>query len=137
MRSTSPLKSRAERLLMVRNAEASLRATAIAERKVAHDLDHLGPEWKILHSVPIGPDQPEVSHLLIGPHGVFTLASRTLPLQPGRKAFEKVEAQVHGDAIRIHGETMPWVAEARAQAWRTARALSAAAEHARLRPRRR
>jgi hypothetical protein len=126
IRSETPVKSRAERLLMVRNAEAELRATAVAERKVAQVLERLGPEWKILHSVPVGPDKPEVSHLLVGPNGVFSLASRT-HRSARAQVFERIEAQVSGDAIRIQGVTMPWVAEARAQAWRTARALSAAA----------
>jgi hypothetical protein len=126
IRAATPLKSRAERLLLVRNAEAELRATAIAERKVAQVLERLGPEWKILHSVPVGPDRPEISHLLIGPNGVFSLATRT-HRSARTQLFEKIEAQVSGDAIRIEGVTWPWVAEARAQAWRTARVLSAAA----------
>ena len=131
MRSTAPIKSRAERLLGVsRTPEARLRATAVAEKKVATLLERLPPGWRVLHSVPVGPDRPEVSHLVIGPAGVFTLASRVFRsayrTRPGL-VKDKIEAQVINDSIRIYGETMPWVAEARAQAWRTARALTAAA----------
>ena len=131
IRSAAPIKTRAERLLLVtRSPEARLRATAVAEKKVAGVLGRLGPGWRVLHSVPVGPDKPEVSHLVIGPGGVFTLSSRVW-----RSAYrtrpqvvkDKIEAQVMADNIRIYGETMPWISEARAQAWRTARALTAAA----------
>ena len=130
IRSEAPIKTRAERLLMVsRSREARERATAAAEKKVATALARLGPGWKVLHSVPIGNDKREVSHLVIGPGGVFTIASRAFRSAYRSRptvAKDAIEAQVMGDSIRIHGETQPWIKEARAQAWRTSRALTAA-----------
>lgn len=127
IRAATPIKSRAERLLALRTEEAWLRGTASSERKVAIDLERLGPHWRVLHAVPVGPDRPAISHLVIGPTGVFTLATRHYRSGRPQVLPDKIEAQVIGEDIRIHGESMSYVAEARAQAWRTARALSAGA----------
>lgn len=127
LRTATPVRSRAERLLKVRSPEHWLRAVANSERKVAVDLERLGPQWRVLHSVPVGDDRPAISHLVIGPRGIFTLASRGF--RPARPTLlgDRIEAQVLADSIKIHGETFPYVEEARAQAWRTSRALSGAA----------
>jgi len=126
LRATKPVRSRAERLLSVRTDEASLRETANAERKVAVDLERLGPRWRVLHAVPIGPDRPAISHLVIGPAGVFTLATRGYRASHARGPLERIEAQVMGDDLKIHGSSWPYLKEARAQAWRSARVLSGA-----------
>lgn len=127
LRSRAPLRSRAQRLLGQSTAEAWLRTTAGGERKVAAVLARLGPSWRVLHSVPVGGDRPAVSHLVIGPRGVFTLTTRTFRRGGARALTDPVEAQVLGDEIRIEGETMPYMPQARAQAWRSAQALSRAA----------
>ena len=124
LRATNPLRSRAERLLNVRTDEAWLRETASAERKVAVDLERLGSRWRVLHAVPVGPDRPAISHLVIGPAGVFTLVTRAFRTHHPSGPLEKIEAQVMGDEIKIHGASWPYLREARAQAWRSARALS-------------
>lgn len=126
LRASKPLRSRAERILSVRTDEAWLRETASAERKVAVDLERLGPRWRVLHSVPIGADRPAISHLAIGPAGVFTLAARSFRAATPRGPLERVEAQVMGDDLKIHGGSLPYLKEARAQAWRSARVLSGA-----------
>ncbi len=129
LRAKTPIRSRAERLLQMQSTEAWLRSTASSERKVAVDLERLGPSWRVLHAVPVGDDRSAISHLVIGPRGVFTLATRGF--RPARPQLlpDRVEAQVMKDSIRIHGEAFSYVAEARAQAWRTSRVLSAAAGH--------
>lgn len=126
LRSSTPIRSRAERLLHVRTAEWWLRSTATSERKVAVDLERLGPQWNVLHAVPVGPDRPAISHLAIGPAGVFTLSTRGFRAARPPSLSDRVEAAVLGDDIKIHGETLPYVAQARAQAWRAARVLSGA-----------
>jgi hypothetical protein len=129
LRAINPLRSRAERLLSVRTDEAWLRETASAERKVAVDLERLGPRWRVLHAVPVGADRPAISHLAIGPAGVFTVATRGFrPARP-RGPLDQVEAQVMGDSLKIHGGSWPYLKEARAQAWRSARVLSGALGH--------
>lgn len=126
LRATNPVRSRAERLLSVRTDEAWLRETANAERKVAVDLERLGPRWRVLHAVPVGPDRPAISHLVVGPAGVFTLATRGFRPHRPNGPLDKVEAQVMGDELKIHGSSWPYLSEARAQAWRSARVLSGA-----------
>ncbi len=126
LRATSPLRSRAERILSVRTDEAWLRETANAERKVAVDLERLGPRWRVLHSVPVGVDRPAISHLVIGPPGVFTVSTRGFRTNKPRGPMERIEAQVMGDELKIHGASWPYLREARAQAWRSARVLSGA-----------
>ena len=128
LRATNPLRSRAERLLSVRTDEAWLRETATAERKVAVDLERLGPRWRVLHAVPVGPDRPAISHLVMGPAGVFSLVTRGFRTHHPSGPLDRVEAQVMGDEIKIHGASWPYLREARAQAWRAARVLSGAAE---------
>ncbi len=44
---------------------------AIGELEVASRLSKLGPEWTVLHSVPIGTGDTDVDHIAIGPAGVF------------------------------------------------------------------
>jgi hypothetical protein len=44
---------------------------AIGEIEVAAELDLLGSEWHVLHSVPVGPREAVIDHLVIGPAGVF------------------------------------------------------------------
>lgn len=127
LRATNPLRSRAERLLSVRTDEAWLRETATAERKVAVDLERLGPRWRVLHAVPVGPDRPAISHLVMGPAGVFSLVTRGFRTHHPSGPLDRVEAQVMGDEIKIHGASWPYLREARAQAWRAARVLSGAA----------
>jgi hypothetical protein len=51
--------------------------TAQAELATAAVLEHLGPDWRVLHSLPVGPGPTTLHHLVIGPDGVFAL--RSLP----------------------------------------------------------
>ncbi|MGQ0624815.1 MAG: nuclease-related domain-containing protein [Sporichthyaceae bacterium] len=126
MRAGVPVRSRAQRLLHLDTDEAYLRSVALAERRVATMLDRLGPSWHVLHAVPIGGDRPAISHLVIGPGGVFTLTSRAVRRLRQQNPLERIDAQVSGDDIRVQGDSLPYVAQARAQAWRSARALSLA-----------
>lgn len=51
-------------------------AGTLGEIEVGRMLDTLGPDWLVLHSVPIGAKATDVDHLLIGPAGVFTLNTK-------------------------------------------------------------
>jgi hypothetical protein len=48
---------------------------ALGELAVAAALAELGPEWEVLHAVPVG-SGAAIDHLAIGPSGVFTLNAR-------------------------------------------------------------
>ncbi|WP_437773530.1 nuclease-related domain-containing protein [Arthrobacter sp. KNU40] len=49
---------------------------AVGEINVGHILERLGPEWTVLHAVPVGAGTSDIDHVLIGPAGVFTLNTK-------------------------------------------------------------
>lgn len=49
---------------------------AEGELVVGGILDRLGPEWTVLHSVPVGAGAADIDHVLVGPAGVFTLNTK-------------------------------------------------------------
>jgi hypothetical protein len=49
---------------------------ALGEIEVGKQLERLGPEWFVRHSVPIGAGTTDVDHLLIGPAGVFAMNTK-------------------------------------------------------------
>ncbi|UYY83072.1 NERD domain-containing protein [Arthrobacter sp. YA7-1] len=49
---------------------------AVGEINVGHILERLGPEWTVLHAVPVGAGASDIDHVLIGPAGVFTLNTK-------------------------------------------------------------
>ncbi|MDP9436612.1 MAG: hypothetical protein M3P93_16035 [Actinomycetota bacterium] len=50
--------------------------TAQAELATAAALARLGPGWRLLHSLPVGPGPATLAHLVLGPGGVFAVSSR-------------------------------------------------------------
>jgi len=48
----------------------------LGERRVAAHLARLGPEWCVLHSIPIGTKGKDIDHLVIGPPGVFAINTK-------------------------------------------------------------
>jgi hypothetical protein len=51
----------------------------LGERRVAEILAAMGPEWTILHSVPVGSGSTDIDHIAIGPAGVFTINTKYSP----------------------------------------------------------
>ena len=49
---------------------------ALGEIAVGQVLERLGPEWLVLHAVPVGTGTSDIDHVLIGPAGVFTLNTK-------------------------------------------------------------
>ena len=49
---------------------------AIGEIQVGRLLNQLGPEWTVLHAVPVGIRGSDIDHVLIGPVGVFTVNTK-------------------------------------------------------------
>ena len=78
---------------------------------------HLAPEWRVLHSVPLGGEVTTLDHLLIGPGGVFTLSTHE---------HRDARVWVSRDDIRINGEPVPYLHPALVQARRVQRVLTAA-----------
>lgn len=90
---------------------------AIGERRVAAILSSLGPEWTVLHSVPVGRDGSDIDHVLIGPAGVFTLNTKH---HRGKSAW------VAGNTMMIGGTKVPYIYKATSEARSAAAALSKA-----------
>jgi hypothetical protein len=81
----------------------------VGEERVAAILATLGPEWKVLHSVPVGERGSDVDHVLIGPPGVFTVNTKH---HPGGRV------DVKGDAVFIGGRFVRYVDNAKLEAER-------------------
>ncbi|WFR65855.1 nuclease-related domain-containing protein [Curtobacterium flaccumfaciens] len=50
---------------------------AIGEREVAKALESLGPDFTVLHAVPIGKHETDIDHVVIGPTGCSRSTRRT------------------------------------------------------------
>ncbi|TLM86707.1 NERD domain-containing protein [Pseudarthrobacter sp. NamE2] len=55
---------------------------ALGEIAVGRLLQRLGPEWLVLHAVPVGTGASDIDHVLVGPAGVFTLNTKNHEGQP-------------------------------------------------------
>jgi hypothetical protein len=49
---------------------------ALGELEVAAELARLGPEWTILHAVPVGSADSDIDHVVIGPPGIYTINTK-------------------------------------------------------------
>ncbi|MFW3386037.1 UNVERIFIED_CONTAM: nuclease-related domain-containing protein [Kocuria sp. CPCC 205274] len=90
---------------------------ALGEIAVGQILDRLGPEWTVLHAVPVGAGVSDVDHVLIGPAGVFTLNTKN---HAGRNVW------IGERAILVGGHKQHYLPHARHEAARAAKRLSAA-----------
>lgn len=107
-----------ERLGELAAHDLAWRARAQHARRMGPRLEkHLAPEWKVLHSVPLGGDVTTVDHLLIGPGGVFTLSTHE---------HRDARVWVSRDEVRVNGEPVRYLRPALVQAGRVARVLTAA-----------
>ena len=55
---------------------------ALGEVAVGRILENLGPEWLVLHAVPVGTGSTDIDHVLIGPAGIFTINTKNHSGQP-------------------------------------------------------
>ncbi|MGQ0846571.1 MAG: hypothetical protein ACT4QF_20805 [Sporichthyaceae bacterium] len=102
------------------------RGDGAAARPVSLGIARLGPGWRVLHEVSVGEDYPAISHLVIGPIGVFSLLVRRHPVWRRQLVPERVLINIAGDDFSVDGRSMPYIPQARVQAWRAAQALSRA-----------
>lgn len=86
------------------------------ELKVAAQLDRLGSEWTILHSVLVGPTA-DIDHIAIGPQGVFCINSKRL--------LER-EIVVKGDDFRVSGHKREYLQRSDYEATRVEKVLRGA-----------
>jgi len=83
-------------------------SNAIGEEHIADELAKLGPEWVILHAVPVGERGQAVNHLAIGPAGVFTIDAVH---QHG--SMIEVRRDARSSQLYVNGAERPYIAQAR------------------------
>lgn len=89
---------------------------AKGELMVGFQLTRLDSRWRTLHAVPGGERGAHIDHLVVGPGGVFTLNAER---HPGAKIC------VDGDTVFVDGRQVPYVRNARHEAGRASRVLTA------------
>jgi len=89
----------------------------LGERRIAALLATLGPEWTVLHSVPVGRGSSDIDHVVIGPPGVFTINTK---FSPGKTVW------VGGYGLLVDGVKTRYVANALLEARRASTNLTKA-----------
>ena len=90
---------------------------ALGEMTVGRILENLGPDWLVLHAVPVGTGSSDIDHVLIGPGGVFTINTKNHSGQP---------IWVAGRTLMVAGTKTRHLYYAAHEAARAARLLTAA-----------
>ena len=116
-RQAAPVKTLFARVLGVHIDERAWRIGADGEEAVATRLAKLGPEWKVLHAVPVGDRGSDIDHVVIGPAGVFTINA---------KHHTKASVWVGGNTFMVNGQPQPYVRNSRHEAQRAGRLLTTA-----------
>ncbi|AWB88486.1 nuclease-related domain-containing protein [Homoserinimonas hongtaonis] len=90
---------------------------ATGERLVGRLLAGLGPEWSVLHSVPVGSGMSDIGHVVIGPGGVFTLNT---------KHHNGAKVWVSPKLLMVNGQREDHLGHSRYESRRASALLSAA-----------
>jgi hypothetical protein len=90
---------------------------ALGERAVGRTLASLGPEWTVLHAVPVGEKSSDIDHVVIGPTGVFTINAK-------RHVGQNVWTAK--GTFMVAGTRYPYIRNAEHEAVRAGKLLSAA-----------
>jgi len=90
---------------------------ALGELEVARVLAGLGPEYTVLHAVPVGAGTSDIDHIVIGPTGVFTVNTKN---HSGKKVW------VAGRTLMVSGARQPHIRNSVFEAKRAAKLLSQA-----------
>lgn len=89
---------------------------ALGELEVAERLAKLGPDWTVLHSVPIGDRGSGIDHVVVGPAGVFTINT---------KFHDDARIWVGSTRLLVNGQKTDHLRNSRYEAQRIARKLMA------------
>ncbi|RJT77999.1 NERD domain-containing protein [Arthrobacter cheniae] len=93
---------------------------ALGERAVGRVLATLGPEWAVLHAVPVGEKSSDIDHVVIGPTGIFTLNTK-------RHVDQRIWTAK--GTFMVAGTRYPYVRNSEHEAARAGKLLSAAVRH--------
>jgi hypothetical protein len=88
---------------------------ALGELQVAERLAKLGPDWTVLHSVPIGDRGSDIDHVVLGPAGVFTFNT---------KFHEDARIWVGSTRLLVNGQKTDHLRNSRYEARRVAKKLT-------------
>jgi hypothetical protein len=88
------------------------------EQRIGSELELLGPEFTVLHAVPIGRGETDVDHIVVGPTGVFSINSKN---HSGQRVF------VGGGSFIIGGQRTPHIRNSLSEGKRATKLLSDAA----------
>jgi hypothetical protein len=115
-RERSRVRSALSRALDLNTPERAWRTGADGEEAVGARLNKLVPDgWRVLHAVPVGARGSDIDHVLIGPGGVYTLNTK---LHPGKRIW------VSPHQVRVDGQVVPYLRNARFEAARASRLLT-------------
>jgi hypothetical protein len=104
-----------------KRAYSSWQLGVLGERMVAEELDRLVAlelGWAYLNSIPVGVNNSDIDHLVVGPGGVFTINA---------KHHHNGKIWVGEDAFMVNGTWKPYIGNSRFEADRAARLLATAA----------
>jgi hypothetical protein len=121
VQAAAPELTRRQRLLGHSPLSADARswyAGALGEIEVARVLSELGPDWTVLHSVPVGSGESDIDHVVIGPTGVFTINTKN---HAGKKVW------VGGGTFMVNGHRTSHARNSGFEAKRASRLVSSAA----------
>ncbi|WP_104090973.1 nuclease-related domain-containing protein [Arthrobacter sp. GMC3] len=93
---------------------------ALGEIEVARILTGLGPDYTVLHAVPVGTGDADIDHVVIGPAGVFTLNT---------KRHSGKNVSVSGGTFMVNGAKQPHIRNSVFEAKRSAKILTRAMGH--------
>lgn len=77
---------------------------ALGERKTGLILAQLDPEWRVLHSVPVGTRGSDIDHIVIGPTGIHLVNS---------KNHADARVWVGKSAMMVAGQRVPYLRNSR------------------------
>ena len=117
-RSAAPVRSVLTRLLGIHTDERAWRIGADGEEAVAAQLMKLGPDWQVVHAVPVGDKGSDIDHVVIGPAGVFTINTKHHP---------NANIWVGNNTFLVNGNRTYYIRNSRHEATRAARLLGAVA----------
>lgn len=90
----------------------------VGEIEVGEALDRLGPEWSVLHALPVDSGLVDIDHLVIGPAGVFVVATKN---HGGSNVWASQRT------LMVAGVRQPYIRNMEYEMGRTERTLTAAA----------
>ncbi|WP_375493594.1 nuclease-related domain-containing protein, partial [uncultured Jatrophihabitans sp.] len=118
VRHAVPMRTVLARVVGAKTDHRARRVGAGGEADVARALARLGDHWKVLHAVPVGEQDSDIDHVVIGPVGVLTITTENHP---------DADVVVRGDTVTVNGSDEPYVRDSRHEAEYASRLLSAAA----------